>query len=205
MRTLLISLLFSTILLVGCADDSSFSTSPDSEITFQTSIPNWVQLPNDLTKGMGIETEYSTSKLINGDDGGTIKLKFKIKRPGHELGDLVIKAKVKVKKHSFPENEERLFTITMDPDNAYLNITPSPNTLDKHIVVSWSIKGIDVSDINPENLNFIYVGDGNEILETSKEEIIIDPVKHKLKVKKAKIYPTSTVNTPGGSRYGFTR
>ncbi len=203
MKTLLFSLLFSTILFIGCADDSSNLTSPDSQITQKSTSPNWVKLPGDKGQDFSVESEYSAHKLINGKDGGVIKLNVRIERPGHEFGDFVVKAKVKVKKHSFPDDEERLFTITMDPDNAYINISPSPNTLDKHIKVSWMIKGIDVSNINPNTFNFVYVGDNTEMLETSKEELIVDYNRHKIKVKRAKIHPINSKNSPGGSRYGF--
>ncbi|MCH8035280.1 MAG: hypothetical protein IH950_16195, partial [Bacteroidetes bacterium] len=87
MKTLLSSLLFSAMLLIGCADDSSFLTSPDSEFTQPLTSPNWVKLPADLGQGFSVETEYSAEKLINGEHGGHIKLKFKILRPGHEFGD----------------------------------------------------------------------------------------------------------------------
>jgi hypothetical protein len=205
MKILQFFFLFSAILFIGCADNSSFLTSPDSEFTQQTASPNWVQLPNDLTPAMSIETEYSVSKLIKGDVGGIITLNFNINRPRHEFGNFYVKVKVNIKKNSFPDDEERLFTIAMDPDIAYLNISPSPNTLFKHLTVDWEIKGIDVSDIVPDNLNFVYVGDGNELLETTQEQIIIVPANHKIKVVKAEIYPTSTVDSPAGSRYGFTR
>ena len=203
MRTLLsFSLLL--VLLFGCMDNSSDITSPDEQITKQSTSPNWVKLPGDPGQGLGVETEYSASKLIKGSRGGVIKLNVRIHQPGSEFGDyFVAKAKVKVEKHSFPDEEERLFTITMDPDNAYLNISPSPNTLDKHIKVSWMIKGIDVSNINPNTFNFFYVGDNAEMLETSNEELIVDYNKHKIKVKRAKIHPITSKNSPGGSRYGF--
>ena len=42
-----------------------------------------------------------------------------------------------------------------------------------------------------------------ELLETSKEELIVDYDKHKIKVKIAKIHPISYKNSPDGSRYGF--
>lgn len=203
MKTLLSSLLFSAILLIGCVNDSSNLTAPDSQITQKSTSPNWVKLPGDKGQKFSIESEYSAQKLITGKDGGVIKFNVRIERPGHEFGDFVIKAKVKVKKHSFPDDEERLFTITLDPNNAYINITPSPNTLDKHIKVSWMIKGINVSNINPDTFNFFYVGDNAEMLETSKEELIVDYNKHKIKVRGAKIHPNTSKNTPGGTRYGF--
>jgi hypothetical protein len=203
MKNTLTALLLLTLLLVGCMNDSSDLTSPDSQITQQSTSPNWVNLPPDLGQGFGVETEYSAEKLIKGEDGGVINLFVRIRRPGHEFGNFVFRARVKVRKHSFPDDEERLFTITMDPDNAYLNISPSPNILDKHIKVSWMIKGIDVSNINPDTFNFFYVGDSNEMLETSNEELIVDYNRHKIKVRGAKIHPTHPEHSPDGTRYGF--
>jgi hypothetical protein len=203
MRITLTTLLLSAFLLVGCMDNSADLTSPDAQINQQSTSPNFIQLPTDLGQGFGVETEYSAEKLIKGEDGGVIKLFVRIRRPGHEFGNLVFRARVKVRKHSFPDDEERLFTITMDPNNAYLNISPSPNTLDKHIKVSWMIKGIDVSNITPDTFNFFYVGDNAEMLETSKEELIVDYNRHKIKVRGAKINPNTPNNTPDGTRYGF--
>ena len=203
MKITLSILLLSALLLVGCMDNSSDLTSPDVQINQQSTSPNWVKLPADLGQGFGVETGYTASKLIKGNNGGHIKLKVKIKRPGHEFGDFVVKAKVKIKKHSFPDDEVRLFTITMNPDNAYLNISPSPNTLYKHITVDWEIKGIDVSDFDPETFDYLYVGDNNEILTTVNQQLTIDYHKHKIKLKKGIIYPTTTVNSPTGVRYGF--
>ena len=204
MKSLLSLLVFSVLLFVGCMDNSSDLTSTDAQINQQTTSPNWVKLPADLGQGFSVETEYSASKLIKGKDGGEIKLNVRIHQHGNEFGDhFEVKAKVKVEKHSFPDNEERLFTITMDPDNAFLKISPSPNTLYKHITVDWEIKGIDVSDITPETFNFFYCSDSNEMLETSKQELKVDYNKHKIKVKKGIIYPTTTSNSPVGARYGF--
>ena len=203
MKITLTTLLLSAFLLMGCDDNSSYITSPEAQINQQLSSPNWVKLPGDKGQKFSVESEYSAQKLINGRQGGHIELKVKIKRPGHEFGDYQVKAKVKVEKHSFPDDENRLFTITMDPNNAYLNISPSPNTLDKHIKVDWEIKGIDVSGITPETFDFLYVGDNSEMLETAKLKLTVDYNKHKIKVKKAVIYPTATEDSPDGSRYGF--
>ena len=203
MKTTLTILLFLAFTFAGCMEDSADLTSPDAQITQQSNSPDWVQLPGYGENGMSVETEYSAQKLIKGSDGGIIRLNVTIERPGHELGDLKFKAKVKVRKHSFPDDEERLFTITMDPDNAYLNISPSPNTLTKHMKVSWMIKGIDVSEIDPDTFDFIYVGDNSEVLETTKEELIVDYARNKIKVKNAKIHPVHPENSSDGTRYGF--
>ena len=203
MKITLTTLLLSAFFLVGCEDDSSYLTSPEAQINQQLSSPNWVKLPGDKGQKFSVESEYSAQKLIKGKDGGEIKLNVNISRPGHEYGDFRVKTKVKVKKHSFPDDEERLFTITMDPNNAYLIISPSPNTLDKHIKVDWEITGIEVSGITHDTFDFLYVGDNSKMLETTKEELTVDYDKHKIKVKRAKIHPISSQNSPGGSRYGF--
>ena len=205
MKFTLTALMLTALFLIGCSEDPSFLTSPDSEFTQQSVSHNWVKLPADLGQGFGVESEHSAEKLINGKDGGEIKLNVKIKRPGNEFGDFEIKAKVKVEKHSFPDNEERLFTITMDPENACLNISPSPNTLFKHIKVDFEIEGIDVSGISPDTFDFFFIGDSNEMLETSKAELTVDYTRYKIKVKKAVINPATTVDTPPGARYSFVR
>jgi hypothetical protein len=206
MKLFLSLLVLPALILVGCMDNSSDITAPDEQINQQSNSPTWVKLPTDPGQGLGVETEYSASKLIKGKDGGEIKLNIRVHQHGSEFGDhFEIKAKVKVEKHSFPDNEQRLFTITMDPEYAYLNIAPSPNTLYKHITVDFEIKGIDVSDINPDTFNFFFIGDSNEMLETSKKDLKVDYNKHKIKVKKAVINPTTTEDTPPGARYAFVR
>ncbi len=204
MKTTLTTLLLSALLLVGCMDSSSDLTSPDVQITQQSTSPIWVKLPGDPGQGFGVETPYSTSKLIKGKKGGVIKLKVRIHQHGSEFGDhFEIKAKVKVEKHSFPDDEERLFTITMDPDYAYLNISPSPHTLYEHVTVDWEIKGIDVSEINPDTFDYLYFGDNNVVLTTVNHQLTVDYDKHKIRVKKGIIYPTPTEESPSGTRYGF--
>ena len=83
MKTLLSLLVFSALLFVGCMDNSSELTSPDVQILQKSNSPNWIKLPADPGQGFGVETEYIAEKLINGKKGGHIKLKVKIKRPGH--------------------------------------------------------------------------------------------------------------------------
>ncbi|MFC2119526.1 hypothetical protein ACFLQ4_00505, partial [Bacteroidota bacterium] len=146
----------------------------------------------------------SAEKIINGKDGGTIKLDVVIPRPGNPLGDFVVNAKVNVQKNSFPENENRTFTVTLDPEYCLLNITPSPNTLDKQLVVDLFVQGVDVTQVNPDTFGFIFVGDNCEMLETDSETLQLNSNADWFKVKKAEI-TAPTDETPGGARYGFAR
>ncbi|MCH7773612.1 MAG: hypothetical protein IH784_04290 [Bacteroidetes bacterium] len=125
MKTTLTALLLSALFLVGCADDSSFLTSQDSEFTQQTTSTNWLILPDDLTNYLDSVTQFSSSKLIRGNVGGNIILNVSVPRPGHPLGDFQIYAKVRVEKNSFPADEQRMFTITVDSDYLVFDISPS--------------------------------------------------------------------------------
>ena len=204
MKTFLVAAFFLAFLFIGCADDSSFRTAPDSEFTQQSNSPNLIQLPADLGHGFGVETEYSAEKLIKGKKGGKIKLDVIIPRPGNPLGDFVVHAKVKVQKNSFSANENRTFTVSLDPEYCLLNITPSPSTLDKHLLVDLFVQGVDVSQVNPETLDFIFVGDNSEIMETEFETLQLNSAANWFKVTGAEIISSTDV-TPDGARYAFIR
>jgi hypothetical protein len=204
MKITLTTLLLSALVLVGCADDSSFLTSPETQITQQSNSANFIQLPADLGQGFGVETEYFAEKLIKGRTGGLITLDVIIPRPGNPLGDFVVQAKVKVQKKSFSANEYRTFTVSLDPEYCILNITPSPSTIDKQLVVDLFVQGVDVSQVNSDTFSFVFVGDNSDILETESETLEFSIPANWFKVRKAEII-APTVNTPPGARYAFAR
>ena len=204
MRTTLTTLLLSALLLVGCVDNSSFLTSPETQISQQSNAANLIKLPTDLGQGFSVETEYSADKLINGKNGGMIKLDVIIPRPGNPWGDFEVHAKVNVQKNSFSENENRTFTVTLDPEYCLLNITPSPNTLDKQLVLDLFVKGVDVSQVNPDTFDFIFVGDNSEIMETESGTLQLNSEANWFKVLGAEII-APTNQTPDGARYAFAR
>ena len=204
MRTTLTTLLLSAFLLVGCSDDSTFITSPETQISQQSNSPNWIKLPADISQDFSVETVYSADKVINGRDGGTIKLDVVISRPGNPLGDFEVHAKVYIQEHSFPDNENRTFTVSLDPEYCLLNITPSPNTLDNQLVIDLRVEGVDVSQVNPDTFGFIFVGDNNQLMDTESEALQLNSNVNWFKVKKAEI-TAPTDDTPEGARYGFAR
>ena len=204
MKTLLSLLILPALLFVGCTDNLSDPTTFDAQISQQSNSPNWIKLPADISKGFSLETVYSTEKLIRGNAGGMIILDVIVPCPGNPLGDFVVHAKVNVQKNSFPANENRTFTVTLDPEYCLLYITPSPNTLDKQLVVDLFVEGVDVSQVNPDNFGFIFVGDNSEILETESDILQLNVEENWFKVRNA-IIIAPTDDTPGGARYGFAR
>lgn len=204
MKTTLTTLLLSVLLLVGCMDNSSDLTSPDAQINQPSTSPKWVKLPGDKGQDFSDESEYSASKLIKGNTGGMIKLDVIIPRPGNPLGDFEVHAKVIVQKNSFTANDNRTFTVSLDPEYCMLNITPSPSTLDKQLVVDLYVKGIDASQINPDTFGFIFVGDNSDIMETESGTLLFSSEANWFRVKSAEII-APTDETPPGARYAFIR
>ncbi len=213
MKITLTTLLLSALVLVGCADDSSFLTSPETQITKKSNSSNridlpsdldWIELPSDLGQGFRVDTGYSVSEQIKGNTGGMIKLDVIVPRPGHPLGDFEVHAKVTVQKNSFAANETRTFTVSLDPEYCILNVTPSPSTLDKQLVVDLYLKGIDASQINTNTYHFVFIGDNGEILDTKPGTLQFSSPANWLRVKGAKITAPTNV-TPPGIRYSFIR
>ncbi len=198
MKTILSLLALPALLFVGCADNSSDITAPDVQIYQQSNSPNLIQLPADLGQGFSVE------KLIKGNTGGMIKLDVVIPSPGNPLGDFEVHAKVTVQKNSFPANDNRTFTVSLDPEYCMLNVTPSPSTLDKQLVIDLYVKGIDASQINPDTFGFIFVGDNSEIMETESGTLKFSSEAHWIRVKSAEII-APTDGTPPGARYTFIR
>jgi len=204
MKTLLSLLVLPALLLLGCADNSSDLTSPVELINQQSSSPIFIQFPADLAEDFFGETEYSAEKLIKGKTGGMIKLDVIIPRPGNPLGDFEVHAKVIVQKNSFTANDNRTFTVSLDPEYCMLNITPSPSTLDKQLIVDLYVKGIDASQINPDTFDFIFIGDNSDIMETESETLKFSVEANWFRVKGAEII-APTDGTPPGARYAFIR
>jgi hypothetical protein len=204
MKTLVFLLVLSALLFIGCDDNSPDLVSFDAQISQQSNSPDWIKLPADLAQGFSVETVYSTEKSIRGNNGGYLILNVSISRPDNPLGDFQLHANVNVQKNSFPQNEYRTFTVTLDPEYCVLTITPSPNTLNKQLVVDLFVEGVDVSQVNPDNFGFIFAGDNNEIMETESDILQFNVEENWFKVRNA-IIIAPTDQTPIGARYGFAR
>jgi hypothetical protein len=204
LKTVLYMLVLPALLFVGCVDNSPNLTSSDVQISQQSNSANLIKLPTDLGQGFSVETVYFAEKTINGKRGGMINLDIVIPRPGNPLGDFEVHAKVYVQKNSFSANENRTFTVSLDPEYCLINITPSPSTLDKQLVVDLFVQGVDVSQVNPDTFGFIFVGDNSDIMETESEILLVNIEADWLKVKEAEII-APTDETPDGARYAFVR
>ncbi len=202
MKTLLLTTSFLLIFVYGCVDRSTQITSPD-EGNASRSI-SFLKLPDDLkTGGLNIETTWSTSQYINGGTGGTIHLDIFQSRPGNYLGDFEVHATIDVAPNSFPANQQWLFTVSLDDENAVLNITPPPTYLENQLLIDFYVRGIDVTGVTPETLGFCFISDDDDVIPTESTTYTINPFNNSITIENA-VIPGGITPLPG-SRYGWVR
>jgi hypothetical protein len=185
MRTLLYLLVLPALLLVGCTDTSIVPIESDNQ-SYQM-----IKLPPKA--GLSVENNFSTTKTINGDKGGVIRIKERYKtEDGHTVK---IDVKLKVKKKSFPGDVD--ITMTIDADYAAVWFFPHM-VFDKPVELQAIFEGINLENldlghtrfegINLENLgstsgdyDFVFIDeDGNiELVEHD----LIDVDEHNGKIK----------------------
>jgi hypothetical protein len=188
--------LLATLLLFACGDNSISPIETDNH-SYQLSK---IQTKSELTVGK----IFSISKTINGDKGGTIKLKKSyVAEDGHKVK---IDVKFKVKKHSF--KGKVAITMKVNVVNASIMFTPHMD-FDKRAELDVKFEGIDLEKlvrIEQEKSGrgatgeyyFVFIDDDNESIETIKHgRIKVNERKGKIQVKKAHLYHFS--------RYAFIR
>jgi hypothetical protein len=170
MKVTLTTLLFSALLLVGCADEPLSPLESDNH-SYQL-----IKLPP--RSGLSVETQFSATKTIDGDKGGTIKLKKSyIAEDGRRVK---IDVKLKVKKHSFTGNVD----ITMTVDNVYAAIWFTPHMVfDKPVELKAKFEGIDLEELSLTTgyYDFVYIQNNGDIELVEHDQIDVDEKKGKIK------------------------
>jgi len=187
MKTLFSLLVVSLLFWVGC-QESSRIVEPETD---QTLTPNWIELPKNISHSSSIEMEFSASKNIDGKRGGEIILDRHYIGPN---GEVKIIAKLKFDKGSF--NGKQLITMTVDDVNGTVTYSPSMN-FNKPAELYLKLEGLDLTGINPEDIDFVYFSPSGEIGSVVYKEIKVDIQSGILELKEGKI--------PHFSRLGFTR
>ena len=186
MRTALFSFLLSAVLLLGCADTSISPVESDSH-SYQL-----IKLPPKA--GLSVENTFSVTKTINGDEGGTIKIKESyVAEDGHTVK---IDVKLNIKKNSFEGNVD--ITMTVDDDFAAVNFTPDM-VFDKPTTLDVKFEGIDLKELElvTGDYDFVYIDDAGIVEEIEHDGVTVKESNGEIRVKKAKLNHFS--------RYGFTR
>lgn len=184
MKITLTTLLLSALILLGC-DDTPVSPLTEDNHSYQL-----IKLPKK--SGMSVETIFSKTKTIDGEDGGKIKIREKyVAEDGHIVK---IYAKLKVKEDSF--DGEATITLTVDDEFAAVSFSPAM-VFDKPVLLSLSFEGIDLEELNltTGDYDFAFIDDNGNTEVVGYNAIHVNESQGKIWVTKAKLYHFS--------RYGF--
>ena len=172
-------------LLLGCTPDANI-TSPDESVTKPQA--QLIKLPA-MKSGLKIETDLTRSKYINGYNGGSFIEQFEFQCV---TGNVIINSQLNFPAGAFSGG--KTITQTFDTETASLEFGPA---MQFNIPVKYTltVSGLDLTGINPETLDFVYVAQNGSITGVEYDSITMDVATGTLKVTNAKLNHFS--------RYGF--
>jgi len=186
MKTFLAIMIIGIFFFAGCSDKDSIVTPENN----QTSAPNWITLPQ--SEGLSIENEFSITKNIKGKDGGELIIDKNYNAGPH--GTVKIITKLKFYRNSFAGTKN--ITMTVDDVNGTITFSPSM-IFDKPAELYVKLEGLDLSGIDPNDIDFVYYDLSGIYGPVERKEIIVDISSGTLELKEGKI--------PHFSRYGYSR
>lgn len=190
MKTTLFTLLLIAAFLVGCTDTP---ISPlDSQANPEGQLDKLVKLPPK--SGLSTETVYSQTVLIDGEQGGEIKIKeYYWTNDGQKVK---IDARLTIPKNAFTGS----VNITMKIDDEYAAASFEPSmSFEKPLEFNLTINGLDLSQLNlaGASYNFVYVADDGNVEDVVNDGVVLDNFLKGLTVDKAQLNHFS--------RYAFSR
>jgi len=176
MKSLTFLAFLAALLIVSCTDTPIDPVKSDSRSV------QLIKLPPKA--GLSVEEDgFTVTKTINGEEGGTLKIKESyVALDGHTVK---IDAKLKIKKNSFLGEE----TITMTVDDNYAAVWFTPHMIfDKPTELNVKFEGIDLKELElvSGSYDFIYIN-GQYVEDVEYNQLQVQESEGKISVKKAKL------------------
>jgi hypothetical protein len=186
MKHLLTLSLASLLFFFGC-DQGSDLISPVDDITANNA--NWISLPS--AEGMHIENSFTVTKKINGAQGGFLTMSESYS--GGPFGNVTIDAELIFDQGAYPGN--KTISMTNDDCECVTTFAPSFEKFNERVTYSVTYTGIDLSNIDPNNVKFAYLASNGGLQYAQHEGISVNVSTGTIQVTNALI--------PHFSRYGF--
>ncbi len=201
MKKLIIILTLASLTFFGCQEQNS-PLEPEINDNTETLAKNNNTGWDSFFSSFGLESSFdkdegfsmkSKTYTISGDKGGTIVESYFWQPNG---GDRVsMSAVLTIPAGAFEGT--LTFDITFDLENLSVELTPSPFTFKKPVLLDLTFWGVDLTDIDRDNVDFVYFSKDGSSYPVKYSEIKVYPVTKYLSVEKAEL--------PHFSRYGWTR
>lgn len=180
----LISFLFVTLLLImGCNNESELTSPVENNIIQE---PNWITFSDNGR--LSIEDTFIKSRYsADGRKGWNITFDYTFPNGIRTYGDL-----------NCPKNAyEGKINVTLMLSNLVTttDFTPSPFTFNIPVEYTIIYEGLDLTGVNPANVDFYYIAPDGSIVKAVYEDLQVDIPNGRLFVLDARL--------PHFSRYGF--
>lgn len=185
MKKFIPPMLMLLVLFFGCSTDTNIN-SPETPAGNKN--VNLIKLPAP-EHGLSINSFYTTSKYINGYNGGNFWSQFNYQSISTNV---VITSQLFFPSGSFPGG--KTITQTFNTETASLEFGPSMQ-FNIPVLYTLTVSGLDLTGINPATLDFVYVAQDGSITGVQYDSITMDTASGTLKVTNARLEHFS--------RYGF--
>ena len=182
MKLLINFLIVILIILSGCDQVTEINAPPERILNKQL-----INLPE--RSGLSVEAQ-TYFKDINGANGGEFQKSFSYQKSSG--GSVYQFADLDFYPGEFPGT--KTFSMTFNTDGAAMEFGPATQ-FQTGVEYTYKITGLDLTGINPNTLDFVYLDANGNMYEVDYEEVTMDASIGMLKVKNAKL--------PHFSRYGF--
>jgi len=184
MNKLLTFLLFSALVFFGCNQESEITSPVDSGSEHQLKL---IELPAS-SSGLSVETQ-TYYKWISGDNGGEFQQWYSYQSNAGTISQF---ANLDFLPGAFSDWEN--ISMTFNTGGAAMELGPQ---LQFQAVVEYTyiITGLDLSGVNPNTLDFVYIDANGNMYNVDYDYITMDTSSGMLKVVNAIL--------PHFSRYGF--
>lgn len=190
MRTYLYFFLLLSLFVVGCTKESGILSPVNSQNSVEaiSDEPNWIALQD--AENLSLKKEVSVSKMVYGNEETLLEINTGYAGGSH--GWISITANARFQRYSFTGSRY----ITMSINDQFGTATFSPSgTFSKPVIYNLTIMGVDLSNVDPANVSFVYMAQDGNYYTPEYEAIYVDKQSGKLQIVNAKL--------PHFSRYGF--
>lgn len=174
---------------MGCMQESNI-TGPVNQIE-KTQAHTIIMLP--AKADINIEDVFSTSQNISGSTGGYLHLVKSYQAASGQMINIDCELTVPANNYSFSNNRD----ITMQvSDIAGVDFYPSM-TFNQPVILNFTITGMDLTGIDPDNVGFYYVDSNGNLAPTVNDGVSVDLNSGTMKVVNAEL--------PHFSRWAYAR
>jgi hypothetical protein len=186
----LVILVVLALFVIGCTDESNMIAPVDNTVSNNevVSNPNWISLPP--AENQALKKDITVGKMIEGDDESLLEINTGY--AGGPFGWISITANARFQRYSF--EGEKYVTMSINDDFGAATFTPS-GEFDKPVIYNLTIQGIDLSNVDPSTVTFVYMAPDGNYYKAKYQSIYVEKQSGKLQIINAEL--------PHFSRWGF--